>query len=561
MATGSEIKGVGGAIRRLFGGGSASGVDEADLLRRFANDRDPLALEVLVARHGPMVLGVCRRVLGQDRHSSEDAFQATFLVLARRAGSIRDPARLGPWLHGVAHRVAVRARSDLARRNARERNGAEVPAMATVEPDSDRAELRLALDEEVRRLPEKFRDPIVLCYLDGLTHDEAASRLRCPVGTIRSRLSTGRAKLRDRLTRRGVAVPSGIFGAVLTAQAAEAAVSPSLLVSTVTAATAFAGGLAGVSAAGMVSASVASLAESVCTTMILTKLKILGALALASMLTLGLGTVAAYQVGGPGQQPKVEKAEKVGKPADEVTEASLKDLKAQVEQAQAELARLAGEFKKAQARVRAAQVRLEAQMPTGMDAQLRSMGGMGGRSDIGGGVNKLMAYQQSSLATIQADDYVIVHKPLSDKVVAYSTATGAWTSYEVPQDVEVLPVSGPGIVALRATGEVRQIAVFAPSLGRWFPIDLKEPIRGKAIPIVGPGQVFYAIGRRVYAFSVTVGRWGVLELPEGAKPEPVLFPSRTTVEHDNHIYIFSVKTGLWTDFDTKARRSVVPAEK
>jgi RNA polymerase sigma factor (sigma-70 family) len=311
MATGPGIEDVGGPIARLFGEGSASGMDEGELLRRFAVGRDPVALEVLVARHGPMVLGVCRRVLG-NRHSSEDAFQATFLVLAKRAGSIRDPDRLGPWLHGVAHRVAVRARADLARRNARERPGAEELAMETSADDSgfDRLELRAALDEEVRRLPEKFREPIVLCYLDGLTHDEAASRLRCPVGTVRSRLSTGRAKLRERLTRRGVAVPSGVFAAVLTAEGASAAVSPVLLSSTVKAATAFAGGMAAATAAGMVSAGVASLAEGVSKTMILSKLKIVGGLALAGMLTLGVGAVAAYQVGSKGQDAKAEKPAK-----------------------------------------------------------------------------------------------------------------------------------------------------------------------------------------------------------------------------------------------------------
>ena len=307
MAIGPRIEDAGESIARLFGEGSASGMDEGELLRRFASNRDPVAMEVLVARYGPMVLGVCRRVLG-NRHSSEDAFQATFLVLARKAGSIRDPDRLGPWLHSVAHRVSVRARADLARRNARERSGAEEAAMETSssgDSEFDRLELRAALDEEVRRLPEKFRDPIVLCYLDGLTHDEAATRLRCPVGTVRSRLSTGRARLRERLARRGVVVSSGVFATVITTEGASAAVSPVLLISTVKAATASAGGLAGATAAGAVSAGVATLAEGVVKTMIISKLKIVGGAALAGMLTLGVGGVAAYQVGskvGPGMQ-------------------------------------------------------------------------------------------------------------------------------------------------------------------------------------------------------------------------------------------------------------------
>lgn len=306
-------------MARLFGEGSAAGMDEGELLRRFALGRDPMALEVLVARHGPMVLGVCRRILG-DRHSSEDAFQATFLVLAQRAGSIRDPDRLGPWLHGVAQRVAVRARAGLARRNSRERPGAEELAVETSADDSgcDRLELRAALDEEVRRLPEKFREPIVLCYLDGLTHDEAARRLRCPVGTVRSRLSTARAKLHERLTRRGVAAPSVAFAMMLAAEGAQAATSPALLSSTVKAATAtaFAGGMAA-AAAGMVPVGVASLAEGVSKAMILSKLKIVGGLALAAMLTLGVGAVSAYQAGSKGQDAKAEKpAEEKAKTAE-----------------------------------------------------------------------------------------------------------------------------------------------------------------------------------------------------------------------------------------------------
>lgn len=165
----------------------------------------------------------------------------------------------------------------------------------------DRLELRAALDEEVRRLPEKFRDPIVLCYLDGLTHDEAATRLHCPVGTVRSRLSTGRSRLRERLTRRGVTVPSGVIATVLTAEAASAAVMPALLISTVKAATAFAGGMAGATAAGMVSAEVASLAEGMSKIMVISKLKTVGALALAGLLPWASAASRPIRPAGPAR--------------------------------------------------------------------------------------------------------------------------------------------------------------------------------------------------------------------------------------------------------------------
>jgi RNA polymerase sigma factor (sigma-70 family) len=619
-ASGPGIEDVGGPIARLFGEGTASGADEGELLRRFAFGRDPVALEVLVARHGPMVLGVCRRVLG-DRHSSEDAFQATFLVLARKAGSIRDPDRLGPWLHGVAHRVAVRSRADLARRNSRERLGAEEAAMETSsagDSEFDRLELRAALDEEVRRLPEKFRDPIVLCYLDGLTHDEAATRLRCPVGTVRSRLSTGRARLRDRLARRGVAVPSGAFAAVLSAEAASAAVSPALLVSTVKAATVFAGGMAGATAAGTVSAGVATLAEGVVKTMIISKLKIVGGAALAGMLTLGVGAVASHQFGGGGQEAKVEK------PADESPDAVIAKLRIEAIKSDLEAKLYKAEIDSLKAELKAVRDRVPAYgskgatrgkeptdgffetpaaAPAAQGTDVRPPGGvrkgmgagsasggmavgkgaggmgmaMGGGMGAGGmgpdaGVpaggmmsgmgGMMMGAGAKSLATLQMQDFVIVHKPKSDKVAAYSNETGAWTSYEVPKGVEVTPIAGPGVLALMVTGdEIGQIAAFAPSEGRWFPIDLKEPAKGRAAPIVSSGQAVYSIGRRVYAFSAMTRSWDVLELPEGAKPNPTLFLNRTTVEHDDHISIFSVKSGKWADFDAGAGRVAAPGAK
>ena len=622
MASGQGIEDVGGPIRRLFGDGSVSGMDEGELLRRFANRRDPVALEALVARHGPMVLGVCRRVLG-NWHASEDAFQATFLVLARRAGTIRDPDQLGPWLHGVAHRVAVRARADLARRNARERPGSEEVAMepaSTGGPDNDRAELRAALDEEVRRLPEKFRDPIILCYLDGLTHDEAASRLRCPVGTVRSRLSTGRARLRDRLARRGVAVPSGVFAAVLTAEAASAAVSPVLLVSTVRAATAFAGGMAGATAAGVVSAGVASLAEGVTTTMILSKLKIVGGLALAGMLTLGVGAVAAHQFGGSGASSKVEK------PADETLDSLIAKLKKQAEQSEARTKQLESELKSVRQELESAQARpqgrdakkgigrqggegmgmgMGASGPGGMGMGMgmgasgpggpgmmgRMPGMMGGGGGMGGtpgmmagssdpanvlyrtsggmgGTPGMMAGMMGgspppqTLATLQTNDFVIVHKPKSDKVAAYSAETGEWASYDVPKGTDVVPIAGPDVVALMGTGEeIGQIATYVPATGKWYPIGLKEPVAGKTIPIVGPHLAAYSIGRHVYAFSAPSQAWDVLELEEGAKPFPAVFPTRVTVEHGDHLYIFSMKTGKWTDFNAKASRVETPGTK
>ena len=198
-----------GPIRTLFEVGTLGGMTDGQLLDRFRAGGDSAAgpaFAALVERHGPMVLGVCRRVL-EDDHLAEDAFQATFLVLVRRGRSLRAGDALGGWLHRVAQRVALRAkvRSDRWRRRER----AELKEVAVEAPDrAERDESRAIIDAEVDRLGAAFRLPVVLCDLEGLTQEEAARQLRCPVGTVKSRLARGRSRLRDRLARRGLVAPA-----------------------------------------------------------------------------------------------------------------------------------------------------------------------------------------------------------------------------------------------------------------------------------------------------------------------------------------------------------------
>jgi RNA polymerase sigma factor (sigma-70 family) len=149
-----------------------------------------------------MVLGLCQRILG-NRHDAEDAFQATFLVLVRRAGSVRKKASLTHWLYGVACRTALRARTELARRRVHERKVATVGLCEAV-PDLLWQELHSVLDDEVSRLPEKYRAPVALCYLEGMTYEQASRHLRWPKGTVAIRLARARERLRANLIRRGV---------------------------------------------------------------------------------------------------------------------------------------------------------------------------------------------------------------------------------------------------------------------------------------------------------------------------------------------------------------------
>ena len=187
-------------LERIFQGETVSGLSEWQLLARYLEQRDELAFAALVARHGPMVMGTCRRMLsgGPD---ADDAFQATFMVLVRRARSLGPRDAIGPWLHGVATRVSMRARAQAARRRRVELAGGELNLFrAPTEPD---AELAAVVDQELNRLPEKYRAPIVLCHIQGLTHEEAARQLEWPVGSVKGRLSRARDLLRGRLVRRG----------------------------------------------------------------------------------------------------------------------------------------------------------------------------------------------------------------------------------------------------------------------------------------------------------------------------------------------------------------------
>jgi RNA polymerase sigma factor (sigma-70 family) len=176
-------------------------MNDTQLLQRFVTANDADAFRGLIDRHGPMVLGVCRSVL-REQHDVEDAFQNTFLALARRAGTIRRVETIGPWLHRVAFRVARKSRQKAIQDRGRERVLRELGQQHAPNPP-DRSFIPL-VREEVRRLPARYRQPVVLCYLNGKTNEEAAEQLRCPVGTIKGRLWRARQTLRERLARRGV---------------------------------------------------------------------------------------------------------------------------------------------------------------------------------------------------------------------------------------------------------------------------------------------------------------------------------------------------------------------
>jgi RNA polymerase sigma factor (sigma-70 family) len=174
---------------------------EQQLLECFVTANDPNAFTALIERHGPMVLAVCRKVL-RAQHDAEDAFQDTFLALATGANTIKHSENIGAWLHRVALHKALRARSRASQRRVLERNRTDSRTEYSIDPFD--LPLIPLLRDEVSRLPEHYRLPVVLCYLEGNTNQEAAAQLRCPLGTIKGRLSRARQILRDRLSHRGV---------------------------------------------------------------------------------------------------------------------------------------------------------------------------------------------------------------------------------------------------------------------------------------------------------------------------------------------------------------------
>jgi RNA polymerase sigma factor (sigma-70 family) len=276
--------------------------DEADrtdgqLLECFVSRRDEAAVAALVRRHGPMVWGVCRRVL-RNHQDAEDAFQATFLVLVRRAAAISPREMVANWLHGVARRTALKARATGARRQAREKQVNQGPEPeAEGEPDLWR-DLQPLLDRELSRLPDKYRLAVVLCDLEGMSRKEAACQLGIPEGTLSSRLTTARATLARRLARHGLALSGGALAAVLSQDAAADGLPPSVAMKAIKAATLVAAGQA---AGGVISAKVAALTEGVLKAMLLKKLATLtGVLLLVGVLGLG-STAFPYGAWGAGQ--------------------------------------------------------------------------------------------------------------------------------------------------------------------------------------------------------------------------------------------------------------------
>jgi RNA polymerase sigma factor (sigma-70 family) len=300
-------------LETLFRTGTCAGLTDGQLLERYVADRgerSEAAFTALIARHGPMVLRICRTVL-RDEHDAEDAFQATFLVLACKVASIRQQGSVASWLFGVASRVARCARSGAARRRSHERRVASRAAKSVA--DADRDDLGALIQEEVGRLPDRLRAPVVLCYFEGKTCQESADELGLPVGTVKSRLSEARARLRPRLARSGCAPDNEASSAwpVMASPIVPAGLARSTIRSVMATAACEA------TSVGAVSTSVVLLTQGVLRAMLFSKLKTAVALvaAIAALVWVSASLVAARPEQSGGERPSAKPSATAAAPA------------------------------------------------------------------------------------------------------------------------------------------------------------------------------------------------------------------------------------------------------
>jgi RNA polymerase sigma factor (sigma-70 family) len=573
MAVGQRAGSVLGPIQKLFGRGSVSGLSEGQLLARFVGEHDEVAFEAIVSRHGPMVLGICRRLL-DDPNDVEDAFQATFLVLVRRAGSLRDRELLSNWLYGVALRVASRARRDRARRRVGQVPDFHSEDQTGASPDdAGLCELRSVLDTEVARLPERFRAPIVLCYFEGLTHDQAAERLRCPVGTVRSRMAKGRELLQSRLTRRGFGpaslVPAGPLPGL------SPAIPPALLTRTAAAAGAVATGSL---LAGGGSTSAVALARGVLRTMTFTKWMTIAA-ATVALVAVGGGVRVAARPDGADEtegQPENRPAGVDGRPVRKALEEIQSGINRYEEQLAAERARIAAQRDQIAAltdRIRALEAAAKAEAA-------RSPAPLAGRSQpAAANPPGAAAPPGSENPRIAADRLIVGAQALAaisgskDRVVIYATGRfkGRSRTYRVPHGMTGLSVTfhGDNIMIVANKPGAAHLASYNLASDRWALQDLRGVAGGHvSVPNEMSGMqdpratqfllpCLYHVDKldaqgvgpvELAVFDVGRGTWIVQHLLEPADSKwlaPYVQGNVAVYVIGRHVYAYSADAGCW----------------
>ncbi len=491
-----------GHLQTLFDVGVVAGMSDGQLLEQFGRrhgEAAETAFAALVTRHGSMVFRVCRGIVGND-HDAQDAFQATFLILARKGSSLWVRDSIGPWLHRVASRAAARQRISSNRQRAIERHAAEIAEpYGTLQQADDWAQ---TLHEEVDRLPGCFRLPIVLCDLEGHSYEAAAQSLGCPIGTVKSRLARGRDRLRSRLTRRGFSLADGPNGFTIPVPVCPDMISSVLSKTTIQGVTQAQIPVA--ASAGAFSTSVTALAERVLKAMLLTRIKTAAAIILAAGVTItGLGLLAGVASGTPAQE--------AGLPAAEPPKSS------------APVAKSAPVLKN-----------LSDPAPQTKQSPFAAPGPVIAIGDS----QKIWAYN-----------------PGTKSWHIYKSPAGVRMS-----PVQ----SGGRLVAVHFTGEsIKEVAAFSTKTGKWSRQALAEPASGNDVsPTLNGGYAVYVIDWHVYAFSAYTGTWSQVAL-EKSKLAPNIdydFPQCMMVQDAKNIHAYSARTGTWQSMKVDGNTGSFPLQ-
>jgi RNA polymerase sigma factor (sigma-70 family) len=505
---------VGRQLEALWSSGTLTGMSDAQLLGRFASVRDATAesaFRELMNRHGPMVMDVCRQILRHPQ-DADDAFQATFLVLVRKARSIRVGESLAPWLYGVAYRTAQRARAMASRYRLATVDQLEEPMVSSA-GDACHFDLRPLLHEELNRLPGKYREPIVLCHLEGKTHEEAAQLLHWPVGTVSGRLSRGRELLRVRLKRRGMEVSPALLSANWLAGTSTSVTFP-LIESTV-------GAAIGI-ATPAVSSSVLSLTQGVLKAMLLNKIKMTAFIVLVvGATTAGVGAWGLQEtraprgpsLNDPQSSPATDPINRETGPQTIVPGSPPGTKQTFVPPAQ----------------------------PFGP--------GMGMPFPPGRSKNAPKLATRGGLSTLRTESLVLVESPDRDawQAISLEIEHPAWSKVELSPGTTAMPIASSDIAALTIKGKkIDQVAAFSPYTGAWSKQNLLQPVKEEISPLVGPGSALYQAGKDFYAFSARRGSWGVLHLEGDEEATATTSPTHIEVMQGNRLYVFSLKQGEWS---------------
>jgi RNA polymerase sigma factor (sigma-70 family) len=506
--------------------GVSSDLTDGELLERFLTGRGPAAeasFAALLDRHGPMVLHVCGQILG-DAHQAEDAFQATFLVLVRKAGTVRKRGSVASWLYGVAQRIAKQARTKTIRRLACERKAGKPEVV--LEPDLAGANESWArLCEEIGRLPERYREPVVLCYLEGQSTEAAARRLGCRRGTVLSRLARGRARLRGRLLRHSLALPCALIEINLNHNVLPEALRSTSINASLDLLDRPMSLAAGTSSAAM-------LAQGALHAMTMSKVKIVAVSLLACGLTVGGMKTLARPIQGAGQATPREPVARQAETPGEAQKHSVADLQARLEAVTRLKEALEHHLEAEVSKSRALTDRLfslEAQIASG-----RTKGGTAGFESPAQASGPQPAAAAAPMKPVQengsqrgprvepflrCEGLIFAASPSGNKVIAYNPLTHEEKSVilnagaENPFEVTFRRFE-QGIAVVIQGRRITRTANYDFTKNAWIPLDLSEPASGRLAPNHSPGggPLAYDVGRHLYTYNSEAASWDHFDL-------------------------------------------------